>query len=102
MTVQLWKTAEGGQSQIKGGKGIICKMLGTWLEAPYWDSKNNNKRELYLKEEIKLLKATELILSLKMEHPQNQLKEESDEEKVGGKHQVYVYVGFPSFWHCID
>lgn len=52
-------------------------MLGTWLEAAYQDSKNNNKRVLYLKEEKKLLKATELILSMKMEQLQNQLKGEN-------------------------
>lgn len=59
---------------MKDGKGIICKTLGTCLEAAYQDSKNNNKRVLYLQEELELLKATELILSLKMEQLQNQLK----------------------------
>lgn len=57
-------------------------MLGTWLEAAYQDSKNNSKRVLYLKEEIKLLKATELILSLKMEQLQNQLKKKMRKKKL--------------------
>lgn len=57
-------------------------MLGTWLETAYQDSKNNNKTVLYLKEEIKLLKATELVLSMKMEQLQNQLKGENEKKKL--------------------
>lgn len=57
-------------------------MLGTWLEAAYQDSKNNNKRVLYLNEEIILLKANELILPLKMEQLQNQLKQENEKKKL--------------------
>jgi len=74
-----WRDWEGVEEQLnvgrghtkdRKGKGIICKMLGTCLEAAYQDRKNKNKRKQDIKEEIEGRKAAELISSLKIQQLQ--------------------------------
>lgn len=82
-----WKAVEeqlkvaGGHIKDEKGKEIICKMLGTCLEAACQDRKNLNREKQDLRGEIRGRKAAELLLSLKIERLQKQLQEQKEKKQ---------------------
>ncbi|KAK4810621.1 hypothetical protein QYF61_007358 [Mycteria americana] len=80
-----------GHTKDGKGKGIICKMLGACLEAAHQERDNRNKKEQDLEKEIEGRKATELLLSLKIEQLQKQLQEEKEKrQKLGEKVEMML------------
>ena len=89
--VEKQLTIARGATKFGKNKGMICKMLGVCLEAACHEREKVNRKIQNLQDEITGHKSTNLLLSIKIEQLQQQLKESQlKQQKLGERVEMML------------